>query len=49
MPSETRSIPTGDEPDLLHSLIRGERGNALRQQLATRYPDCSADTIEFSN
>ena len=30
----------------LPSLVHGERGQALRAQLAARYPDCSADTID---
>jgi DNA-directed RNA polymerase specialized sigma24 family protein len=36
----------GDDGDFLQSLIHGERGRALRAQLGTRYPDCSADTID---
>jgi RNA polymerase sigma factor (sigma-70 family) len=36
----------GDDDDLLQSLVRGERREALRAQLAARYPDLSADTID---
>jgi len=42
----TGAAPATD--DLLQSLVREGpgRGEALRTQLATRYPDCSADEIE---
>lgn len=43
MPPRTRSDPDGD---FLQSLVRGERGQALRRQLGARYPDCPADFIE---
>lgn len=36
----------GDDGDLLQSLVRGERVQALRAQLAARYPDLSADAID---
>lgn len=36
----------GDDDDLFQSLVRGERREALRAQLAARYPDFSADTID---
>jgi RNA polymerase sigma factor (sigma-70 family) len=35
-----------DDGDLLSSLVRGERGQTLRAQLAARYPQFSADMIE---
>jgi RNA polymerase sigma factor (sigma-70 family) len=35
-----------DDGDFLPSLVKGERGQALRAQLSARYPDCSADTID---
>jgi DNA-directed RNA polymerase specialized sigma24 family protein len=39
--------PSGTEDgELFQSLVRGERGRALRAQLAARYPDCSADAID---
>lgn len=43
-PPQTRT----DHPELdfLHSLVRGERGQALRRQLAARYPELAADSIE---
>ncbi|MGC1851336.1 MAG: sigma-70 family RNA polymerase sigma factor [Solirubrobacterales bacterium] len=31
---------------LLDSFVRGERGGKLRTQLATRYPECSAEQVE---
>lgn len=43
--SATATTKNGIDP-LLRSLIRGGRGEALRAQLAARYPDCSADAIE---
>lgn len=42
----TRIRQQGDDGDLLSSLVRGERGQTLRAQLAARYPQFSADTIE---
>ncbi|MGN6817024.1 MAG: sigma-70 family RNA polymerase sigma factor [Solirubrobacterales bacterium] len=41
----TATAPNGTDA-LLQSLVRGARGRALRAQLASRYPDCSADAIE---
>ena len=38
--------PTRNRDDLLPILISGERGKALRAQLASRYPDLSADEID---
>jgi len=35
-----------DSGDLFRSLLRGERGQALRKQLAARYPGASPDAIE---
>lgn len=43
--SSTGTSPQSDE-DLLPTLVSGERGKALRAQLASRYPDLSADEIE---
>jgi RNA polymerase sigma factor (sigma-70 family) len=43
MPSRTGTDPS---PAPLESLVRGERAEALRRQLAARYPDSSADSIE---
>lgn len=44
-PSTT--IPTnGTDAALLDSFVRGERGGKLRTQLATRYPECSAEQTE---
>ena len=50
-----RSLPATAEPGpisgfdvLLRSLTQGARGRALRAQLASRYPDCSADEVEES-
>ncbi len=43
--SSTSTSPQSGE-DLLPTFVRGERGNALRAQLASRYPDLSADEIE---
>ncbi len=46
----SESPPPGTENGtadaVLPSLIRGERGEALRAQLAARYPDSAADAIE---
>src|SRR5689334_7083388 len=47
MGSETSTtIATSGADDLLDSLISGERGGKLRTQLATRFPECSAEQIE---
>jgi DNA-directed RNA polymerase specialized sigma24 family protein len=43
--SATASIETGTDA-LLQSLVRGQRGEALRAQLALRYPEASSDGIE---
>jgi RNA polymerase sigma factor (sigma-70 family) len=48
MASETStatSLPNGAD-DLFESLVSGQRGRALRAQLASNYPDLSADAIE---
>lgn len=41
-----RTRRQGDDGDLLSSLVRGERGQILRTQLAARNPQLSADMIE---
>jgi RNA polymerase sigma factor (sigma-70 family) len=47
MDSRRTSTITPDGVEmLLHSFVRGERGRALRAQLAARYPGVSADAIE---
>lgn len=43
--SSTGTSPQSGE-DLLPTLVSGERGKALRAQLASRYPDLSADEID---
>ncbi len=43
-PSTT--IPANGTDALLDSFVRGERGGKLRTQLATRYPECSAEQVE---
>lgn len=43
--SSTGTSPRSGE-DLLPTLVSGERGKALRAQLAGRYPDLSADEID---
>jgi RNA polymerase sigma factor (sigma-70 family) len=47
-PVEVMAPRTRTDPyrDLLQSLVRGERGQALRRQLGAQYPDFSADFIE---
>jgi RNA polymerase sigma factor (sigma-70 family) len=44
--SATSATENGTAAAVLQSLIRGKRGEALRTQLATRYPDSPADAIE---
>jgi hypothetical protein len=48
MASDSATPTTENSPAdaVLQSLIRGKRGEALRAQLATRYPDSPADAIE---
>lgn len=43
--SPTATASDGTEA-LLHSLVRGARGRALRTQLAVRYPEASPDAVE---
>jgi RNA polymerase sigma factor (sigma-70 family) len=45
-PNSATSSSSTSSDDLLESLVSGERGKALRAQLASRYPDLSADEIE---
>jgi RNA polymerase sigma factor (sigma-70 family) len=40
------AIATNGTDALLDSLVSGERGGKLRTQLASRFPECSADQIE---
>ncbi len=40
------TIATNGTDALLDSLVSGERGGKLRTQLASRFPECSADQIE---
>jgi RNA polymerase sigma factor (sigma-70 family) len=40
------AIATNGADALLDSFVRGSRGGKLRTQLATRYPECSAEQIE---
>ncbi|MGN6257156.1 MAG: sigma-70 family RNA polymerase sigma factor [Solirubrobacterales bacterium] len=44
--SATPTTENGTADAVLQSLIRGKRGEALRAQLAARYPDSPADAIE---
>jgi RNA polymerase sigma factor (sigma-70 family) len=44
--SATPATENGTTDAVLQSLIRGKRGEALRAQLAARYPDSPADAIE---
>ena len=44
--SATPTTENGPAESVLQSLIRGKRGEALRAQLAARYPDSPADAIE---
>ncbi len=47
MASDSATATNGNGTDaLLQSLIRGQRGEALRAQLAARYPEVSPDAIE---
>jgi RNA polymerase sigma factor (sigma-70 family) len=44
--SSTSAVAGTGSDDLLQSLVSGGRGEALRSQLAARYPDCWTDEIE---
>lgn len=44
--SATSTAGNGATDEVLQSLVRGKRGEALRAQLAARYPDSPADSIE---
>ncbi|HSS43034.1 MAG TPA: sigma-70 family RNA polymerase sigma factor [Solirubrobacterales bacterium] len=44
--SATSTAGNGAADVVLQSLVRGKRGEALRAQLAARYPDSPADSIE---
>jgi RNA polymerase sigma factor (sigma-70 family) len=45
-PDGAHTIATDDAASLLRSYVSGERGRALRVQLAARHPGCSKDEIE---
>jgi RNA polymerase sigma factor (sigma-70 family) len=44
--SATSTAGNGAADEVLRSLVQGKRGEALRAQLAARYPDSPADSIE---
>lgn len=45
-PARATAIPLNDIEALFESVIRGERGQRLRTQLAGQHPECSAEEIE---